>query len=666
MRSTSVSGVSSAPLRAGAGRKRLALTARACVLVGSAALVGPAQLLGCGQPAPRERADAAPPTLAPVPGREEPSSPGWGNLGALGAMLSQRASAPGAYADPAASPALDPRAPHTVVLALDRPVVELQRFELLGAGRGVELRVVTATLAALAADDAVAGALVRLDGLAIDLARAEELRAALLAFRSAGGRARGLACHAERLTDATYYLATACDTIALAPSGELALTGAAAMPIHIKSLLAKMGVAADFVHIGAFKGAAEPLTRDAPSPEMKQTLTAVIDRAYATLVAGIVEGRQLAPATVRALIDRALLPDRAAVAAGLIDRVATFEAFRASVAAAGGWRRGGLADAEPPGMAAVMSFLGLAPRRRPTQPHVALVYALGDVVDGTGEGLMGTSTQIASRTLVPALRALAADDAVDAVVVRIDSPGGSALASELILRAMQELADAKPVVVSMAGVAASGGYYIACRAHRIYALGNTLTGSIGVVGGKLVVRDALAKLGVSAHPMGRGERALMWSPMAPWTPAEREAVRASMAAVYATFVDHVAAGRHASHDAIDQIAKGRVWTGADAVDRGLVDQLGGLDAALAEARRLGGVDADAALEIYPPEPTLLDWVGALAEARALLPYGLGAVHEAAFAALGSRGAAAVEGYLRQLALFRDSAVLAALFWPVVR
>ena len=225
-------------------------------------------------------------------------------------------------------------------------------------------------------------------------------------------------------------------------------------------------------------------------------------------------------------------------------------------------------------------FLGAIPPDQPVSDHVAVVYALGDIVDGGGDGVLGARQQIASHTLVAALHALAADDTVKAVVLRIDSGGGSAQASELIWRAVAELKAKKPLVVSMSDVAASGGYYIASGATKIFALDDTLTGSIGVVGGKLAPRAALAKLGVTAFPIGRGKHATIMASLAPWSDDERQTIQDTMKTVYRVFVGRVAEGRHKTVEQIQAIAEGRVWTGLKAKELGLVDEIGGLDAAI--------------------------------------------------------------------------------------
>ena len=256
------------------------------------------------------------------------------------------------------------------------------------------------------------------------------------------------------------------------------------------------------------------------------------------------------------------------------------------------------------------------------------------------------------------------DDKVAAIVLRINSGGGSANASEQIWQAVAEARESKPVVVSMGPVAASGGYYIAAGATKIFALPTTLTGSIGVVGGKLAMRGVADKLGVSVHEVHRGERALMWSAMDPWTTGERAAVQAMMERVYERFVARVAEGRKQTADQIKGVAEGRVWTGADAKGHGLVDELGGLADALAAARELGGVDPATALEVYPPEPTLRDIVASFEDGPPGL-VSLGPALDLA-AELDPQLAAAVTRQLRALLLLRESRVLAIGELPLVR
>ncbi|HEY8376338.1 MAG TPA: signal peptide peptidase SppA, partial [Nannocystis sp.] len=425
----------------------------------------------------------------------------------------------------------------------------------------------------------------------------------------------------------------------------------------------------DFVHIGAYKGAADALTRTQPTPEMRETLTAVVDQAYRTMQEAIAAARHLPPETIAKRIDDASYTADGALTAGLVDSVATYEEFRAQQTSGLPWKHVKLKDSPSGGFDAqkLQAFLGLAPPKRPSEPHIALVYALGPIVDGRGGGILGARQQIAGRTLAAAIDNLAADPAVAAIVLRVDSPGGSAMASEQIWRALQRAREGgKPVVVSMGGVAASGGYYISCGATKIFALANTLTGSIGVIGGKLAFGGALERLGVQAFPIAPGKRAAMWSAFAPWTADERQSVLHMMEEIYRVFVSRVAAGRDKTTEEVHAVAQGRVWTGAAALERGLVDELGGLYAALAEARKLTGIGPEVALEVYPPEPTLKDILEGMSEGPTLLRAALDGGQLAELAgALGLAGADVVLRALAQLETFAAEPVQTALLWPVV-
>lgn len=596
---------------------------------------------------------------------DDSSGSGFGNLDFIGSMLARQLDEPGPYDEPRASRGFEDDEDHFAIIELSGSVVEMSSFSFFGSMDTAELGTIRAVLRSLGANEHVKGILLRAGELGMSMATAEELRAELIALK--GNGARKLVCHTEGASSLTYYVLSACDSIGLAPTGGIVISGVAAMPIHVKGLIDKMGLTADFLQVGEYKGAAEPLTRESPSEEMRKTIGTILDRSYATMVAGIAEGRRLAPVEVEALIDKAIFQGEEATHDKLVDAVAVYEAYRDATLAGMQWTVVKLSEADEPNIGKLMHFVGLMPRSRPWQPHVALVYAVGNIIDGRGEGIMGARQEIASRTMAAALRALAADDNVKAVVLRIDSGGGSALASELIWHAVAEIKAKKPVVVSMAGMAASGGYYIACGANKVFAMDNTLTGSIGVVGGKLALRGAMDKLGVKAYPMGRGKRALIGSMVDTWNQDERSAIQQMMQGVYKTFVDRVAAGRGKSFAEIDEIARGRVWTGTDAKKLGLVDEIGGLDAALAEARRLGDVDEDVDLEVYPPAPTLIDLLGSFGSVSA--PHGLSMLVDELIAQVGSevgmREARAVADLLGQLWLLRDSRVLTAAFFPMI-
>ena len=572
---------------------------------------------------------------------------------------------PGPYESPKKSKDFDEEKPHWGVMGMDGGVIEREAFSFTGGGRGTELRHLASRLRGLAKNDKLQGLILRVEGVEISLPDLVELKSAMMDFRAAN---KQLFCHAESAINATYMLLATCDKIGMAPLGAVLIAGPSAMPIHVKPLLDKLSIQADFIHVGAYKGAAEPLTRDAPSKEMQETLDAILDRRYETMVEDIAAARKLDAATVKTLIDAALIPAAQAKAAKLIDDVVSWETFRDSTK--GQWTKLEIEPDDKDQLASMVKlarFLGAMPPDRPIGDHVAVVYALGNIVDGDGEGVLGARQEIASHTLVAAIRALTADDTVKAVVLRIDSGGGSAQASELIWAALEELKAKKPVIVSMSDVAASGGYYIAAGATKIFAHANTLTGSIGVVGGHIAPHTALQKLGVNTYPMGRGKRATMMVSLKPWTEDEKAIMRNHMEQVYNTFVGRVAQGRKKTMEQVLPIAQGRVWTGQKALELGLVDQIGGLDEAIAEARKLGKVDAEAMLEVYPPAPTLRDLVSGWGQVSAPL-FGLSGEDAvlAPLRAIDPRVADAAERMLQLVMSFRTTHIQTVAILPVLQ
>ena len=582
-----------------------------------------------------------------------------GGAAAFQAVLAN-ADKPGLYDDPKQSENYKKGEPHHVVMDLSGPIVEIESVQMWGNSAGTELRTLGDRLLKFASDENVTSMIFKINELAISGADAQELRRV---FKKVQEKGKKIHCHSEGLSNWNYAVASACDTLTLSPLGDVVVTGAAATPMHLKPLLDKWNIKADFLHVGAFKGAAEPLTRDAPSKEMKETLDAIIQQSYDVLVENISSSRKLEKEKVSELIDQALFPGEAALTAGLADSVATFEAMMKEQVGDQAWRHVGLKPKQDLGMAKLMELLGTVPKLRSNDDHVALLYAVGNIVDGDGEGVIGARSEIASGPLTAAIRSVTRAESVKAVVLRIDSGGGSALASETIWQSLAQLTKKKPLVVSMSDVAASGGYYIAAGANTIFAEENTLTGSIGVVGGKMVIGRALDKLGIKSYSMRKGKRALIWSPIDSWNDDEKKAVYQMMEDVYKTFVGRVSEGRKKTYDEIHEIAQGRVWTGRKALELGLVDEIGGLDDALAKAYTLADIKDEQAIEVYPPEPTIFDLASSFGGVQA--PFGMESLFEQVTMLYGERASFQLFGVLRQLQNLLVSPLQTTLFWPIV-
>jgi protease IV len=437
-----------------------------------------------------------------------------------------------------------------------------------------------------AADPQIDGVLLRFSGVQLGFAKALTLRRAVEHLRAAG---KPVAVWAERLDAQEFLVASAASRIWLAPVGELFLVGLRLDGLYLGGLLEKLDVKPEVVRIGTHKSAAEHLTRQSMSQEEREQLGALLDDLFEELIAKIAAGRGLEPGAVRGLIDRGPFRAAAAAEAGLSDGCLYPDEIPSALeqltpippADRPGPRRARLIEA-PLYHALRGADAGWRPLFRGL-PRIAYVALRGAIHRGSG------TRGIASDRVRRLLEALARDGAIRGVVLRIESPGGDGVASDLLWRAVSQLAREKPVVASMGDVAASGGYYLASAADAVFAEAGTLTGSIGVVGGKPNLEGLYRRIGVSRDAVERGARAGMLSEVRGFTPGERAAVREDMAALYSTFVARVAEGRGLSTEAVEKVAQGRVWSGARAHALGLVDALGGPLEALREARRRAGL-----------------------------------------------------------------------------
>jgi protease IV len=462
-----------------------------------------------------------------------------------------------------------------------------------------------------AADERVEAVILTIDALAVGRGRGDELRAAVGRLRQAGKPVTAVLVGGSAVP---YFVASACDRVVMPPAATLELTGVRAEMMFFKAMLDRLGVAAEILQVGEFKGAGEPLTRTSMSPQLRKQYESFIGDLYDQLVERVAADRTLEPGRVRELIDAGVFTPEAARAAGLIDAVQYEDEAVAALAKRAGLEKPKLArdyaerkmDDDFSGLGGLVKLMDLLSGQRQAGlggkgKRVAIVHVSGEIRDGKSSDDLVMGQAAGSLTIAKAIRAAAADEKVAAIILRIDSPGGSALASDLIWREAKRTK--KPVVASLSDVAASGGYYIAVAADRIVAAPGTLTGSIGVVGGKIAVGGALEKAGVHTDVVSKGKNAGWLSMTETFTAGEREVFLGTMKDVYRLFTGKVAAGRKLDLATVQSLAEGRVYTGRQALEAGLVDRLGTLDDAIDEAKKLAGIDADEEVERQLlPEP----------------------------------------------------------------
>lgn len=492
-----------------------------------------------------------------------------------------------------------PDVPAGSVLWLRIPpgLVERQPDDLLSqlGGPRTDLATVVDTLRKAAADDRIASVVLAPSAQPAAWGAVQEIRGAVDAFRASG---KPIAAYLESGASQPYYLATACDDVFLAPTSTLDLVGVTVYELFAREALDKIGAYPDMLHAGDFKTAGNIYTESTFTPAHREMTESLARDLHDQLALGIARGRRMLLADAHALIDEGpFLPDEA-LARGLVDGLLYEDELLQ--------RLGGEDAPADPLSLGDYARVDAAALDRDDGPALAVVHVVGTIAHGgSGGGVAGAAS------LMDALRAAREDDDIDAIVLRINSPGGGAVASDLIWREAVLAADEKPLVASMSDLAASGGYYVAMPANVIVAQPATLTGSIGVVGGKLAFGEALDKLGVAVEAVSAGRMSAIWSPVTPFSEAERGRLQQQVDAFYEEFLARAATGRGMSRDAVHRVAQGRVWTGRQAQALGLVDELGGMSAAVAAAKRLAGIDADQQVRLvsYPRPRSFVEILG---------------------------------------------------------
>jgi protease-4 len=512
--------------------------------------------------------------------------------------------------------------PKVGLIELSGAVVEKPSFKLLGGGGGTPLMDLTDRLIA-ARDDATLQAVVIVIGadFGVNAAQAGEIRDVLASFKAKGKR---VFVYADAYDTDTYVMASGASDIVLLEGGELFMPGIGLETQFYKGLMDKVGVKGDYVQIGEYKGAEEPYTRTTPSEELKGNLGALADGLYAEITSEIAKARLLKLDVVEQAIDDAMIPAPSAKARGLVDHLADRDGLRALLEQELGAKKinvvanYGDEDKPEPDFSNPLSLLSsLAKKPEPTtRDTVAVLYAVGTIVDGNGGGggipYLSQGESIGSEDVRTAMRAIRDDDHIKAVVIRIDSPGGSALASEAMWQSVRKVAGSKPVVISVGSMAASGGYYLASSGDTIVAEPTAIVGSIGVVGGKFVLKGLYDKLGITSESFLKGRNADIYSQSSEWSERQRKMIASNMKTTYEQFTTRVMTTRKGKIVDIDKVARGRVFVAADAVKLGMVDKLGGLsDAVKLAAGKVHLKEDDYDIRSFPETNPLGGWLGNL-------------------------------------------------------
>lgn len=432
--------------------------------------------------------------------------------------------------------------------------------------------------------------------------KAEEIRDAIIDFRSSG---KPVYAHIEFGLNKEYYIATACDKIIVPPPGELFINGLAADVMFFRGSLDKLGIYPDIYQIGKYKSVGDMFTQKEMTDAHREYINSMLDDLFNRYVNAIAEARKKSPEEVRALIDKAPYNAQQAKDAGLIDEAIYRDELENQLKKL-------LGQKETDALAAVRAgdYRNVSPESLGLNKgeRLAVIYATGGIESGSSQNSPSGEQSIGSDTVAKALNDAAADKSIKAIVLRVDSPGGSGLASDIIWRAVETANQKKPVVVSMSDVAASGGYYISASAAKIIAQPSTITGSIGVVAGKPVMRGFYDWLGLSNEYVLRGKTAGMFRATEKFSDEERAKFEEWIKTTYyRDFVPKVAKGRNKDAEYVDSVGQGRVWTGAQAKERGLVDEFGGLDKAIEVAKQLAKIPADKGVQrvIFPYPTTFL-------------------------------------------------------------
>lgn len=465
-------------------------------------------------------------------------------------------------------------------------------------------------------DDSVIGVKLNISSPIIGFGKIQQIRSMISDFRR---NDKKVYAFIDGESTGGYLIATACDEIIMTPSSWLFLCGLGTEVYFFKDLLDWAGINANLIQMGKYKSAGEPFTNREMSPEMKEELNSLVDSFYQQLIDMIALSRNIEEEKVKEIIDEGPFTAEEALNYKLIDKLLYEDDLKKEltkkkkVAVEFDKQYGeGKIDTSQINIFSIFSLFSKPPKPEPpsTQPAIALITEVGMIVPGSEDDYPFSENIIASDSVVKILDEVKNNDRIKAIVLRVNSPGGSAVASDIIWHKISEVKKSKPIVVSMSDVAASGGYYISMGADEVIAQEGTLTGSIGVIGGKFVLKGLYDKILINKQLITRGKNAAILSDYSTFSESERAVVEKMMKKVYDDFVKKAATSRNMKTKKMDEIAQGRVWTGKQACDIGLVNKLGGIEDAIADAKKLAKIPADVECDtiLYPKQLTLIDFL----------------------------------------------------------
>jgi protease IV len=482
----------------------------------------------------------------------------------------------------------------------EQPTLEDPLAEMLGGDVALSVIEIDSALRKAAVDDRIAGVFVRVGPLACGMGKVQEIRDAIARYRETSGKP--VMAWMDVGGTKEYYLAAACSEVYMAPQGMLLFTGLRFAMTFYKGTLDKLGVEAEFARVGEYKSAVETFTQEEMSESSREMMNSLADSLFAQIVDDVAADRGMTSDQMRAVVDDPPVTAEDAVEAGLVDELLYRDELEA---------RFKPAEEEEWSLVSLGAYSQVSPSSLGLGggPEIAVIYCEGAIMPGeSSPPYYGGDRTMGSSTITRVLEDAREDENIEAVILRVDSPGGSGLASDLIWREVVLTREVKPVVVSMSDYAASGGYYIAMAADAVVAQPGTLTGSIGVYSGKFNLAGLYEKVGLSVETVERGAYAGLLSSSRSFTDEERQKLEEMVLGFYDTFITKAAEGRETDPASIDRVARGRVWSGQQALEVGLVDQLGGFREALDVAKELAGIDPDdeVSLVLLPAQRTLLE------------------------------------------------------------